>query len=59
GTKTGLPERTGVANTGTPVPICRFPDLPQGSYVLRVIATPLVGLEDGIVSETPFRHEAW
>ncbi len=59
GQATGFPERTGVANTGSPVPVCRFPDLPKGAYVLRVIAGTLSGTGDDIVSETPFLHEAW
>ena len=59
GQTTGFPERVGVADTGTPVPVCRFPDLPKGAYVLRVIAGTLSGTGDDIVSETPFLHEAW
>jgi len=53
----GLLDRTGGADTGSPIPICRFPDLPRGRFVLRVIAKTL--FDEPVVAETPFKHEKW
>jgi hypothetical protein len=54
---TGFPSRPGTAALGDPIPVCRFKDLPRGSYILRLRGQTQLG--ESVVTETAFVHEAW
>jgi hypothetical protein len=53
----GFPSRAGTAALGDPIPVCRFRNLPRGSYILVLRGQTQFG--ESVESEMPFLHEAW
>jgi hypothetical protein len=56
-TRLGVPRRTGGGSLGSLTPVCRFPNVPAGRWLLRVHAETSTGGE--LVTETPFVQERW